>query len=75
MQRNDGGPAFPGRYGQGMWTFEGGMTLRDWFAGQALSGLLADSPDADCGPKGYAADAYSMADAMLVARDGGDDAA
>jgi|GEM_PF-3132894 len=43
--------------------------LRDNFAGQALAGLLAGSPDADCGPDGYAHDAYSYADAMLKARE------
>jgi hypothetical protein len=71
----DGGPAFPRA---GFWSDggpcatdtqpQGGMSLRDWFAGQALAGLLAGSPDADCGPKGYAADAYGMADAMIAAR-------
>jgi hypothetical protein len=57
----DGGPAFPyrDRYP--------GMTLRDWFAGQALAGLLAS--------KGYhersvaATDAFNLADAMLTARE------
>ena len=66
----DGGPAFPfqanDRSNLDMQT--NGMSLRDWFAGQALAGLLAGSPDADCGPMGYASDAYSMADAMLIAR-------
>jgi len=45
--QNDGGPAFP----QHGWTSnpevlermknQGGMTLRDWFAGQILSGMAA----------------------------------
>lgn len=43
-----------------------GMTLRDWFAGQALIGLMADSPWAD--PDHKAAYAYNAADAMLAAR-------
>jgi len=43
--------------------------LRDDFAGRALTGLLAGSPDADCGPEGYAHDAYSYANAMLKARE------
>lgn len=34
--KNDGGPAFPTHHNTptGCWS-EGGMTLRDWFAGQA----------------------------------------
>lgn len=41
--RNNGGPAFPRHQftplgqGQGQWSVEGGMTLRDWFAGDALA--------------------------------------
>ncbi len=38
-----------------------GMTLRDWFAGQALAGLLARGP-------AKAELAYTYADAMLKAR-------
>ena len=41
-----------------------GMTLRDWFAGQALAGLLASGPH-DCDAAGLASDAYFNADAML----------
>jgi len=44
-----------------------GISLRDWFAGQALSGLLASGPH-DCGPGEYASDAYLFADAMLTRR-------
>lgn len=47
--KNDGGPAFPisipGVGDNGM----GGMALRDWFAGQALAGMVTGlclSPDA-----------------------------
>lgn len=64
-KRKDGGTAFPTPYPGGA---APGMSLRDWFAGQALAGFLAGSPDADCGPKGYAHDAYQIADAMLEAR-------
>lgn len=42
------------------------ISLRDWFAGQALVGLLSGRPDADCGVTGYCADAYRYADAMLA---------
>jgi hypothetical protein len=48
-------------------TYEPGMTLRDWFAGQALAGLLADSDMAST-PTGFAEGAYQYADAMLAER-------
>lgn len=46
MSANDGGPAFPesasGPYPNGEIVMgRPGMSLRDWFAGQALAGLLA----------------------------------
>lgn len=41
-----------------------GMWLRDWFAGQALAGLMANERGGDGSPK-YA---YWLADAMLIAR-------
>lgn len=40
-----------------------GMTLRDWFAGQALIGLIARS-----GVTGATDNAYKYADAMLARR-------
>ena len=47
---NDGGPAFPHT---GVWHKERhthGMTLRDWFAGQALKGILSKpTTTCDCG--------------------------
>ena len=57
-----------------------GMTLRDWFAGQALNGLLAQhgrtgpaSQQAYTSPEDVAASqqAYNAADAMLEAREKG----
>lgn len=47
-----------------------GMSLRDWFAGQALVGLLASSKDkgAEQNTWDWAADAYGMAAAMLFQR-------
>lgn len=46
-----------------------GMTLRDWFAGQALSGLMASHDWKHmCDTDSYAKDAYSLADSMLKAR-------
>lgn len=47
-----------------------GMTLRDWFAGQVLAGMMADEGLA-IGEKQFSIDAaraYAMADAMIMAR-------
>lgn len=43
------------------------MTLRDWFAGHALAGLMSD-PDGNLPPEPTARIAYSFADAMLIYR-------
>lgn len=43
-----------------------GMTLRDWFAGQALTGLLAGVIEHY--PAQASAAAYEIADAMLAER-------
>ncbi len=53
------------------------MTLRDWFAGQALKGMLANPKWPDVGDGGLPAGeeecaahwAYGFADAMLAARE------
>lgn len=60
----DGGPAFPNEHRAN------GMTLRDWFAGQALAGLLAN-PDGrrSWGNADWADEAFDQADAMLKARE------
>jgi hypothetical protein len=69
----DGGPAFPGRELHG--DSYPGMSLRDWFAGQALAGSisgaqnLADAPDAFLVE--YARLLYRVADSMLKVRDNG----
>ena len=74
-QHNDGGAAFPGPAytqnghlsGHGM-----GMSLRDWFAGQALGGMISGYyANADmCGldETDHARAAYEYSDAMLTAR-------
>lgn len=73
---DNGGPAFPSE-GEGHgnpkhWT--PGMNLRDWFAGQAASGMLAyvGSVNGDyhtnANTSVLAEDAYRYADAMLAAR-------
>lgn len=50
----------------------GGMSLRDWFAGQALAGLCAFSGrikgEYSPTPKLHAQTAYEYADAMMAAR-------
>ncbi len=67
-QPKDGGPAFPfspNDHSTARMT-SNGMSLRDWFAGQALAGLCAYNESAE--PKVYAITAYCLADAMLEAR-------
>ena len=50
---------------------EYGMTLRDWFAGQALAGMLAYQGSYGTGndPCNNAARAYEHADTMLAERE------
>ena len=68
---NDGGPVFPQkrlyRDSQGIdyEVQETGMTLRDWFAGQALANRYSQDANND---KRVAKWAYQVADAMLEAR-------
>ena len=75
----DGGPAFPkpcdecshrpgGRGRLPCNAAHDGMTLRDWFAGQALAGLYSLDSEGVPGPAESAKLAYGMADAMLSAR-------
>ncbi len=80
---DDGGSAFPqvetnyvGERGDYEMRVEslGGMTLRDYFAAKALQGLLATgedfrNQDGRDGWEWHALAAYSMADAMLEARE------
>lgn len=44
------------------------MTLRDWFAGQALAGMMASGDYPADGPRTPVGIAYAIADAMLHAR-------
>lgn len=83
---SDGGNAFPalekfeqfdderGRYVE-HYAPHGGMKLRDYFAAQALIGVLANlsemDPNVRSGPHScerFARDCYRMADAMIAAR-------
>ena len=73
---DDGGAAFPlhahsGESGE-LPIPNTGMSLRDWFAGQALASMTA-APDYTKGPCNHAMAerAYIIADAMIAARKGG----
>jgi hypothetical protein len=75
----DGGPAFPNpalaNEGFSPSYDVSGMTLRDWFAGQALAGLASNCTDAGLStwlPDSIGARAYQYADAMIAAREGGE---
>jgi len=63
---DDGGPAFPHINHGGSILEAPGMSLRDWFAGQALAGLLANGGSQFWEQDGI--NAYAAADAMLAAR-------
>ena len=75
---NDGGPAFPAslyklEHGQESFVPHEGMTLRDWFGGQALTNVdvripMSDDDDTPS-PRAIANYMYVIADAMLAARE------
>jgi len=71
----DGGHAFPLIWNvahNSDWNTEAGMSLRDWFAGQALSGHLSSlNPTAEHdtdSATAFARSSYKIADAMLAER-------
>ncbi len=65
MTRKDyGGPAFP--QPGATQRKSGGMSLRDWFAGQALMGVLANRGHST--PEWLAKTSYEVADAMIKER-------
>ena len=69
---DNGGSAFPRPDWNGSWTGSDifkGMSLRDWFAGQALMSMLS-APDkiSDSTYSVAAGLSYKFADAMLEAR-------
>jgi len=59
---NDGGPAFPAGV-------SAGMSLRDWFAGQALTGWISDSTANVSEPDNIAEHCYELADAMVAEKE------
>jgi len=63
---DDGSPAFPI-----LRSDQAGMSLRDWFAGQALAGLCASQWGGLQRVETFVERSLEMADAMLKARKGG----
>ena len=78
-KNNNGGPAYPmpiaanvhGFATTGEYSGDTGMTLRDWFAGQALIGVTTALTQGirHCDIPKAATDCFAIADAMLKARD------
>lgn len=66
MQNNLDETAFPVAIGQTAADMKG-MSLRDWFAGQVLVGLLAN-PGFECHYEEVAQIAYKQANEMMEAR-------
>jgi hypothetical protein len=66
MKSNDDETAFPVTIGQTAADSKG-MSLRDWFAGQVLVGLLAN-PTFECPYEEVARMAYRQANEMMEAR-------
>ena len=65
----DGGPAFPQYFNASEDELEG-LTLRDYFAGQALAGMSGAPEFSEFKSSTLATLAYVQADAMLKERDG-----
>jgi hypothetical protein len=64
MTINDGGPAFPFQDGYGRVS---GMTLRQYYAGQVLIGIMANPNSTAVTSNAIATWCFNMADAMLKA--------
>lgn len=79
---DDGGPAYPIPVDDRPGAYEAhpGMSLRDWFAGQALAGLCGNPGGpfqanersgwaiVNCSPEFIADECYKLADAMIAAK-------
>ena len=62
---HDGEPAFPAEH-----LDQGSQTLRDWFAGMALTGIMATAPaEVQFLGKDVAELAYNLADAMIAEKE------
>ena len=68
MTTNTGGPAFPTGTG-GNTPYSNGMTLRDYFAGQAMAAVNLGIGVSDEYYRKTAKHCYAVADAMLKARE------
>jgi hypothetical protein len=67
---NDGGPAFPTTlYDENIKLSDVGMTLRDYFAAQALSNRAGMLKNGVMYASDVATECYYIADAMLTARE------
>lgn len=75
MAKADGGPAFPAHWMNDEYGHErdNGMSLRDYFAGQALNGFITAHKDGQAtefqNAEHVASWCYEWADAMLKARE------
>ena len=79
MNKNDGGPAFPtmglgyDKEGKAVEVRYEGMSLRDWFAGMAISGILGapaqKSLSLEEAINRFSEASYALADAMLQERE------
>lgn len=67
-ETTDGGPAFPLPPNPSQFADREGMSLRDYFAGQTLAGLCANT-NYDWSWEESARQSYRAADAMLKARE------
>ena len=66
MSKETGGQVFP--IGDTVSKGHKGMTLRDYFAGQAITGLLSNEHDSDLSVQTLSRTAYKTADAMIKER-------
>lgn len=69
MNTNDGGPIHPIKLEDGAGGYQQltGLSIRDWFAGQALQAII-HAPN--CGPfASVANESYQYADAMMAERE------